>query len=180
VRQALRRSIGPRTANAPKIQAVSNIVFLPSPTQGWDTETPLAELPQTRAHVFDNWMPKGVSLEMREGYDDHVTGIAAPVETLLPYNAGASSALFAAADDSIYNVTNVGAVGAAVVGSLTGARFSYTNFTTSGGTFLWICNGLDDPRHWNGSAWAVPSLSITTYSDNDISYVVIEIGRAHV
>jgi hypothetical protein len=145
--------------------------LLPAPTQGWDTETPVAELPQTRARTFDNWVTRGVALEMRAGYTEHVTGITDPVETLMAYNAGGSSTLFAAAGDSIFNVTTPGSVGAAVVSSLTNARFSHTNITTSGGSFLWICNGLDDPRHWNGSAWATPSLSITTYTDNDISYV---------
>ena len=100
--------------------------------------------------MFDNWVSSGVSIAIREGYADHVTGITDPVQTIMPYNAGASSALFAAADDSIYNVTSAGAVGAAVVGSLTSARFSHVNFTTSGGSFLWICNGVDNPRHWDG------------------------------
>lgn len=169
MRQALRNSIGPRLRNKPGPR--SQIVFLPAPTQGWDTETPVAELPQTRARKFENWIPKGTSLEMREGYSDHVTGIASPVETLLAYNAGGSSSLFAAAGASIYNVSSPGAVGAAVVTSLTSARFSHVNFTTSGGSYLWICNGVDDPRHWNGTAWATPALTITTYTDNDILVV---------
>ena len=37
-----------------------------------------------------------------------------------------------------------GSVGAAVVSSLTHARRSHVNFTTSGGSFLWTCNGTDD------------------------------------
>lgn len=169
MRQALARRPQPRAGRTPEWQA--QIAFLPFPTQGWDTETPVAELPTTRARLFDNWLPKGTSGEIRRGYGDWVTGIGDPVETLLPYNAGATAALFAAAGDSIYNVTSTGAVGSAAQSDLTSARWSHVNFTTSGGSFLWACNGADDPRHWNGSAWATPSLTVTTYNDNDISYV---------
>lgn len=169
MRQALARKLTPRA----RLQPVTfgRDVFLPAPTGGWDTETLVAELPQTRARVFDNWIPKGVQLEMRKGTVDHVTGIAAPVETLMAYNAGASSTLFAAAGSAIYNVTAAGAVGAAVQSGLSNARWSKTNITTSGGSYLWICNGADNPLHYNGSAWATPSLSITTYTDNDILVV---------
>lgn len=196
MRVALRSNIGPRRANVPNTQPSAQIVFLPAPTEGWDTETPVEELPKTRAHVFDNWIPRGTSLEMREGFTVHVASAdiraiesgdvrvtedgeirvtegysVAPVETLMAYNAGLSSALFAAMGANIYNASSPGAYGAAVVSSLTSARFSYVNFTTAGGSFLWICNGLDNPRHWNGTAWATPSLTITTYTDNDINYV---------
>lgn len=169
MRQALSGRRGPRIANRPG--KVSQSYTLPVPVEGWDTDTPVAELPPTRAIVLDNWIPKGIALEMRRGYTDHVTGVSDPVETLMPYNAGSGATLFAAADDSIYDVTSAGAVGAASLGSLTSARFSFVNFQTSGGTYLWICNGLDNPRHWNGSTWATPALTVTTYADNDISFV---------
>jgi len=145
---------------------------LPAPVEGWDTDTPVAELPPTRAIVLDNWIPKGIALEMRKGYEAHVTGIANAVETLMPYNAGASSTLFAASGANIYNVTSAGAVGAAVQSGLTHARWSYVNFTPlSGVAHLWICNGSDAPRHWNGSAWATPSLTLTSFSSTDIFFV---------
>lgn len=171
MRQALRRNLGPRRNNLPHAQPHADIVFVPAPSGGWNTELPVPELPPSLARRFENWMPSGTSLAIRKGYADHVTGISDPVETLLAYNAGSASALFAAAGTSIYNVSSPGAVGSAVVTSLTSARFSYVNFTTSGGSFMWLCNGVDDPRHWNGSAWATPSLTVTTYTDNDISYV---------
>ena len=169
MRQALASTIGPRARNKPAWRGRD--AYWPAPTQGWDTETPLAELPLTRARKFDNWLPSGVQLRLRKGYSSHVTGLGAAVETLMPYNAGASSALFGAAGTSVFNVTSAGSVGSAVLTSMGNARFSHTNITTSGGSFLWICNGSADPRHWNGSAWATPSLTITTYTDNDISFV---------
>ena len=44
-------------------------------------------------------------------------------------------------------------------------KFESVNITTAGGSFLWICNGADAPRHWNGSAWATPTLSGVTATD---------------
>ncbi len=170
MRQPLVRARGPRIASKPAVIGHEGVV--PVPVEGWDTDTPVQELPLTRAIQLDNWIPKGISLEMRKGHDDHVTGLGASVETLMPYNSGTASKLFGAANTAIYDVTSAGAVGAASLGSLTNARWSWVNFTPGGGTaYLWICNGVDDPYHYNGSAWAIPALSITTYTDNDISYV---------
>lgn len=170
MRQALARLRGPRIREQPQVLAEETIV--PVPVEGWDTDTPAQELPPTRAILLDNWIPKGITLEMRRGHDDHVTGLGASVQSLMPWNGGAQSKLFAAANTSIFDVTSAGAVGAAVVTSLGSARFSWVNFTPSGGlAYLWICNGVDDPRHYNGTSWATPALTITTYTDNDIFYV---------
>lgn len=169
MRLALSRRPEARRGQRPAWRAVER--FLPSPTQGMDTDSPVAELPTTLARRLENWIPKGVSLEMRKGWSPWVTGHATAVESLMGYVAGGTSALFAASGASIYNVTTTGAIGAAVVGSLTSARFSYVNFTTSGGSYLWICNGADDPRHWDGSSWATPALTVTTFTDNDIAHV---------
>lgn len=170
MRQALANTIGPRGRNKSGWRAKEK--FVAAPSQGWDTDTPIEQLPPTHARKFDNWVPAGTAIKIRKGYSEHVTGLGAAVETLLPYNAGASSALFAAANTSVFDVTSAGAVGAAVLTSMGNARFSHTNLTTSGGSYLWICNGSADPRHWNGSAWATPALTITTYTDNDISFVL--------
>lgn len=147
--------------------------FLPAPTSGWDTDTPIAELPLTRSRQFENFIPRGVAAEMRKGYSEHVTGLGTKVETLMAYQAGATSTLFAAAGTAIYNVTSAGAVGAAVVTGQTNARWRYVNMTTSGGSFLWICNGADAPYHWNGTAWANPSLTTTTYAASSIKVVSV-------
>lgn len=138
---------------------------LPAPVEGWDTETPVGELPQTRARLLDNWVPAGVSVAMRRGCAAYATGMPAAVETLMPYSAGATSSLFAAAGSAIYNATGAGAVGAAVQSGLTSARWSFVNFSTPGGNFLWCCNGADAPRHWNGSAWTQPTLTGVTATD---------------
>lgn len=169
MRQALASNIGSRRASRPMWRASEG--YIPAPVSGWDTDTDEPELPETHARVFDNWMPRGISVRIREGYSEWVTGGSTKVETLMAYASPSGTALFAAAGASIYDVSTNGALGSAVVGSLTSARFSYTNLTNSAGAFLYICNGADQPRYWNGVAWAVPSLSLTTYADTDIIFV---------
>ncbi len=128
---------------------------LPAPVEGWDTREALADMPEKRAVILDNWFPSTDKVNIRPGYSSHVTGIGASVETLMEYvPLTGTSKLFAAADDSIYDVTSAGAVGAAEVSSLSNARWQYVNFGTAGGQFLLCVNGADDPLNYNGSAWA--------------------------
>lgn len=51
-----------------------------------------------------------------------------------------------------------------VVSSLTSAELIWTNFQTSGGNYLYWVNGADSARHYNGSAWATPSITGATSS----------------
>jgi uncharacterized membrane protein YeaQ/YmgE (transglycosylase-associated protein family) len=62
-----------------------------------------------------------------------------------------TAALFGAAGTSFFNVTSLGAVGAAVVTGLTNARWQYVNSSTSAGSFLMAVNGSDKLRGWDGS-----------------------------
>ena len=78
------------------------------------------------------------------------------------FNSGTASTMFAASGTAVYNVTSSGSVGSAVITSLSNAQFQWVNMTTAGGSFLFICNGADAPRHWNCSAWAAPTLSGVT------------------
>jgi hypothetical protein len=128
---------------------------LSAPVEGWDTREALADMPEKRAVILDNWFPSTDRLNIRPGYAAHVTGIGAAVETLMEYvPLTGTSKLFAAADDSIYDVTSAGAVGSAEVSSLANARWQYVNFGTAGGQFLLCVNGADDPLNYNGSAWS--------------------------
>lgn len=178
MRRALAGERGLRKHPSPR--RVAQSASLPAPTEGWDTESPVAELPQTRARLFDNWIAHGIQLELRKGNRDHVTGIGAAVETLMAYNNAASAKLFAAAGANVYNVTAAGAVGAAVRTGLGSARHSFVNFETAGGAFLWTCNGADAPAHYDGSSWANPSLTLTGFTADEIFQVFASKQRLFV
>jgi len=140
---------------------------IPAPVGGWDAVSALADMPEDRAVVLENWFPTTKDVRVRRGHRIHGSGMGdGAVESLLPYNGLtlATSKLFAATDGKIYDVTASGAGSSSVTG-LTNNRWQYVNFTTSGGKFLWVCNGADDPRHYNGSAWATPTITGVTGSD---------------
>lgn len=133
---------------------------VPAPVLGWNTRDALADMDPRHAVRMDNWFCDDDQVSLRRGTDAHATGLGSAVETLIEYNAltGANK-LFAAAGTAIYDVTSAGAVGAAVQSGLTNARFQYVNIGTAGGQFVWLVNGADAPRHWNGTTWAQPTLT---------------------
>lgn len=144
---------------------------IPAPTGGLNSRDSLADMPEKDALVLDNWWPLPSVVQIRKGSQNHVTGFAAPVETLVEYlpPSGASK-LFAASGTAIYDVTTAGPVGAAVQTGLTSARWQTASITTPGGSFLYMVNGVDSPRLWNGTTWttitgaSTPSITGVTTS----------------
>lgn len=59
--------------------------------------------------------------------------------------------------------------GTQVLSGLSSSRFIWTNFATSGGNFLVICNGADAVRNYDGTSWSEPA--ITGVSSSTLSYV---------
>jgi len=134
--------------------SASSATSVPSPTGGLNDRNGIADMPQSDAVIMDNWWPYPSYLAIRKGSANHVTGLPATVETLveyLPITGG--STLFAAAGTAIYNVTTAGAVGAAVQTGLSNARWENAQITTPGGSFLYLVNGVDKPRLWDGATW---------------------------
>ena len=124
------------------------------PVGGWDASSAIADMPEDRAVILDNWFPEPDECTLRPGHTSHATGLGGSVETLLEYTAtDGSGELFGCANGDIFDVTSPGAVGAAVVSSMTNNRWQQTQIGTSGGQFLLAFNGADTPRTYNGSAW---------------------------
>jgi hypothetical protein len=138
---------------------------IPAPIGGWNSRDAVDMMGPADAIVLDNYFPDENEVRLRNGSASHATGLTHDVESLMSYKSGASSKLFAATTGgNIYDVTSSGSVGSAAVSSLSNGQFQYVNFGTSGGNFLWICNGADSPRHYNGTSWATPSISGVTGS----------------
>jgi len=132
---------------------VSRTASIQAPTNGLNAKDPIANMKETEAVALENWFPTPSSVDIRNGYESHVTGFTSVVETLAPYNDGVTRELFAAAGSAIYDATTAGAVGAAVVSGLANARFQYINMGTAGGFFLLMVNGADKMQVYTGSTW---------------------------
>lgn len=161
-RQAARRNVSRKE--------ISRGYSIPAPVGGWDAVSALADMKQDRAPVLDNWIPRPGYVEMRKGFSGHATALGSGVVDSLMVYSGVTSALskmFAAANSKIYDVTAAQA-GTDQSLTTTSNRFQSVNFTTSGGKYLWICNGADAPRHYNGTTWASPSLTVSTFTAADI------------
>ncbi len=145
---------------------VSQGTSIPSPIGGWDTVSPISAMPPDRAYALVNWFPQPGWVELRKGFLEHSdTGSDEPVESLMAYQGPtpADDRFFAASGDTIYDVSGTGAH--ALLTALRNARWQDVNFAGSGGHFLWICNGADTPRYWDGSAWNSAVITGVTSSD---------------
>lgn len=158
MRKAIRQK-GPRAA------PVADSTMLQAPTKGWTADTSVVAAEKGTAIVLDNWFPEAQSVRVRRGYAAHATGVGGSVETLMPYRGAASMKLFAARDNgTIYDATAAGAASSSYSTSRTEGRYVHCMFATSGGQYLYCVNGADAPIHYNGSAWAVPSITGVTAS----------------
>ena len=137
-----------------------NVTSLPAPVGGLNAVNSLADMPPTDAIILDNWFCEPSQVRVRKGIDDHVTGLAAQVQTLAVWSG---TKLFAASNGSVYNVTSAGALGAAEFGSMSSNKWQWVNFGNSAGTtYLIMVNGTDAYHAYDGSSWTTPSVTGAT------------------
>lgn len=139
----------PRKTNTQRIDAVT----VAAPVGGWNARDALGAMAKLDAVTLTNWWPGTNSVLLRKGWTIHVDGFAGDVETLMTYNSGTASKMFAAVGANIYNVTASGTPGAPVVSTATSARYQHVNFTTTANSYLLCVNGADKQRIYDGTNW---------------------------
>lgn len=142
---------------------------LPAPTRGLNLRTGIASMKIDDALVLDNYFPETSYLSLRKGYTTHATGVGAAIKTMHEWAGPLGRQMFAARSTAIYSVTAQGAVGAAVLSSLNSGAWSSVNFTSPGGHFLVMANGVDAVRNYDGTTWTTPT--ITGVTSSQLSYV---------
>lgn len=130
----------------------SKLKSLPAPTGGWNTQDALAGMKPGYAVVMDNFYPTASQVTLRPGRSTWSTGMSGSAKSILTYNSGTASKMFAATEVGIYDVTTAGAVGAAVT-TTTNGKWEFRNFRNSGGTFLLAVNGVDKLKLYDGATW---------------------------
>lgn len=142
-----------------------------APRGGWNARDNIADMPPEDAVTLINWVPTASDVAVRSGFTQHATGITGQTESLMVYNSASASKMFAAASNSIYDISSAGAVGAAVVTGTTNARWQYVNITTAGGSFMLNVNGAEKLRGFDGTSW---------YQDGDGSHDITGVDTATV
>lgn len=134
---------------------------LPPPTGGWNSRDSLTKMPEGDAITMDNVVPRGSYAEVRGGSANHATGMTGNGKTLATYAAlTGTETMFCATASGIYDVTSSGAVGASVL-ARTDGKHQHIMFGDGTNNWLIMCNGVDKPAYYNGTAWtAVDAVSV--------------------
>jgi hypothetical protein len=155
--QQLMRQRRPRGA-----RQVSTTESLPAPVGGWNARDALGEMNAVDAVVLTNLVPYPTWVALRQGYTNYATGLGGQVNTVMGYSGPSMQKMFGASGANIYDVTAGGAVGAAVQSGLTNDQWQFVNFENTGGAYLYLVNGADAPRYFDGAAWTSPSITGVT------------------
>lgn len=160
------------------MMATAKTSSIPAPVGGLNDRDSIADMPKSDAVILDNWWPYPSFIGIRKGSSNHATGFTSPVETLAEYLPPSGNAkLFAVAGGAIFDATAPGAIGAAMVTGLGNSVFQWQGITTPGGSFLYMVNGLDSPRLWNGTVWTaitgVSTPAITGVTTSTLAHVTL-------
>lgn len=152
----------------------SHVVTFPAPVAGLNTRDSKANMDVKDALVLENFFPNASDVVLRKGTTNWATGFAKRVKSLLQYSSPIANELYGATDDGIFNATAGGAIGSTVM-ALTNGYCQSINFTTTGGNFLEVVNGVDKLKLYDGTTWAtiddVSSPAITGVVTSDLIHI---------
>jgi hypothetical protein len=145
-------------------QQTASSVWLPAPVRGWNAKNDLSDMEARDAIVLRNFIVTEKGVTTRPGHTEFANIDGDPaILTLMDYEGpDGTRALFAATATDIYDVSAGGDISSADVSSLTSGIWQHTMFATSGGSFLYIANGEDAPRYYDGSSWTTPTITGVT------------------
>lgn len=156
------RSRRPQFKLRPQQFNQGNSRTLPAPYGGLNLRDDITAMQPNEARVLDNWLTKAGTLSLRDGYEQHATGVGSgQVETLASFIGLTSSKLIACAGGKIYDATSSGAATELDDG------FSVNRWQTAlYNNRLIMVNGTDAPQDFNGTAigataWTGSGLTIT-------------------
>ena len=167
----LQTALTDKSEQKPRMQ-ISVARTLVAPIKGWYVGSPLAQAPDQTAVLLENAFPEIDFVRARGGAAAYATGMPnAPVNTLMPYRSSGTYKMFASCNGSIFDVSNPGAVGAALVTGLNpNAPFSYVQFSATGQQNLLAANGIDPVQIYNGTSWGTAP-AITGLTGAPLNYL---------
>lgn len=150
---------------------VSQVVSLAAPTGGINDLDPLASMGSEFCIDLENFYPQTGSLNTRQGFKEHVTGLGGSVKTLITY-AGQDGTieLFACTDEGIYDVT-ASTDSPNRVYDINYGEVEWCMFSNIAGNFLVVTNGVDAAMLYNGTEWSAFVESDTPTNPGEIKGV---------
>lgn len=142
---------------------VSTPEFIPAPTKGWYVGRNLAESEPGTALVLNNAFPREDYVRARRGTEEYASlGISDRVLTLIPWINGSANRMFAAAQGSLYEVTNPGPALPTGITGQASDYWQYIQFDPTGSVIaLLACNGLNSVLSFDGVTWSQNTPAIT-------------------
>lgn len=125
---------------------VAEVRTLPSPTGGLNVYDNLATMPAVDAVVLNNLVAQPYGCMVRKGYIQYSTGYPSSVDSIALFaKQDGSYKLYAWSNDSLFDATTSGAVGAALLTGLSNAWWNSITFANAAGVHMLSFNGVDDP-----------------------------------
>lgn len=101
---------------------------------------------------MNNWWPQPYGVSVRKGYRKWATGLGGAVGSLAEWaSKDGSRKLFGWADSKMFDCSSQGAVGAALVSSLTTDFWETVQLVNAAGAWLICVNGVDDGIYYGPS-----------------------------
>lgn len=164
-----------RKAKSQAEQTGQPITF-PAPLLGLVTKyDPTKPMPGCCA-VAQNGFFTTTGFRFRGGMTEHgLTADEDNIVTMHAYRFGITQKMFVATEENIYDATSPAAPPATITAAVTGMTsgdWVSTQFTNTGGSYLTLVNGLDNPQQYNGSAWSEPTFTFAGSETKDgLSFV---------
>lgn len=146
--------------------------MIPAPVRGWVTNENISASSPGAALVLENFIPTQTGVKCRGGSSEFFDGEAGnPITSLFTYQISGNSELFAADAATIWDITSTPSD---VVTGQSGGDYSTIQFETSGGHFLFVANGQNSLRRYDGSTWltitGTGAGAITGVTTSNLSY----------
>lgn len=138
-----------------------NVMALPA-VRGWVSAETLAAARPGGALRLENWFPTKTGIRLRGGNIKYATVSTGAVLRMFNYKSGAQEKLFASDETNVFDVSSVVDADTIPTADITGQTSGYyatAQIATAGGDFLSICNGTNTPQYYDGTTWAVHSMT---------------------
>jgi hypothetical protein len=132
---------------------------MPPPYGGLDLVSPIDNMEPTSALELVNVFPGAGAPTVRQGYQQFANvGSTGPLKFLDSLNlTNGSNVLIASNDSAIYGITSGGTVSTITGSAITSGEWQSTTYNNR----IYLCNGTDNARYWDGISATTSNLTFT-------------------